>query len=54
MQGSFNKTLQAQFTGVVQGVVIVLTDVSLFLNIFIYPNTKQIRGGYHHDSSCVL
>ena len=50
MWGSFNKTLQSQFTGV----VIVLIDVSLFLNIFIYPNTKQMGGGYHHDSSCVL
>ena len=44
MQGSLNKTLQAQFTSV----FIVLIDVWLFLNILHYT---QMRGGHHQDSS---
>ena len=41
---------QAQFTSA----FIVLTDVWLFLNILNYTNTKQMRGGLHQDSYCVL
>ena len=41
---------QAQFISA----FIVLTDVWLFLNILNYTNTKQMRGGHHQDSYCVL